>query len=124
MLAVAAARRAPRAAATALARRAALPAVALAIALVVPAITIVSNQLSRAVERRADAFALELTREPQTQIDFQRRIAVKNVADPDPPAWVDASCSGPTRRRSSGSVRRGVERAGARRRGGERARSG
>jgi STE24 endopeptidase len=66
---------------------AALPAVALAIALVAPAITIVSNQLSRVVERRADAFALELTREPQTMIDFQRRIAIKNVSDVDPPAW-------------------------------------
>jgi STE24 endopeptidase len=67
---------------------AAVPAVVLAVALVAPAITVVSNQLSRAVERRADAFALSLTREPQTQIDFQRRIAVKNVADPDPPGWV------------------------------------
>ena len=47
-----------------------------------------SNQLSRAVERSADAFALELTKEPQTQIAFQRRIAIKNVSDPDPPGWV------------------------------------
>jgi len=60
----------------------------LAVAIVAPAITIVSNQLSRAVERRADAYALELTREPETQIEFQRRIALKNVSDPDPPAWV------------------------------------
>ena len=48
----------------------------------------ISNQLSRAVERRADAFALELTNEPETQIAFQRRIAIKNVSDPDPPGWV------------------------------------
>jgi STE24 endopeptidase len=47
-----------------------------------------SNQLSRAVERSADAFALELTHEPQTQIAFQRRITIKNVSDPDPPGWV------------------------------------
>jgi STE24 endopeptidase len=67
---------------------AALPGVILAVALVAPAITVISNQLSRAVERRADAFALELTREPKTQIAFQRRIAIKNVSDPDPPAWV------------------------------------
>ena len=67
---------------------AALPGVLLAVAIVAPAITIVSNQLSRAVERRADAFALELTNEPKTQIAFQRRIAVKNVSDPDPPGWV------------------------------------
>jgi STE24 endopeptidase len=67
---------------------AALPAMVLAVALVAPAITIISNQLSRAVERRADAYALELTREPDTQIEFQRRIAIKNVSDPDPPDWV------------------------------------
>jgi STE24 endopeptidase len=67
---------------------AALPGTLLAIAIVVPVITIVSNQLSRAVERRADAYALELTGEPDTQIAFQKRIAVKNVSDPDPPAWV------------------------------------
>ena len=60
----------------------------LAIALIAPAITVISNQLSRQVERSADAFALEITHEPQTQIDFQRRIAIKNVSDPDPPAWV------------------------------------
>jgi STE24 endopeptidase len=64
----------------------AVPAVALSLALVVPVITMVSNQLSRDVEQRADAFSLELTRDPQTLIDFQRRIATKNVSDPDPPA--------------------------------------
>jgi len=64
----------------------AVPAVALSIAIVVPVLTMVSNQLSRDVERRADAFSLQLTDDPQTLIDFQRRIAVKNVSDPDPPA--------------------------------------
>ena len=64
----------------------AVPAVALSLALVAPAITMVSNQLSRAVERRADAFSLELTHDPETFIDFQQRISVKNVSDPDPPA--------------------------------------
>ena len=64
----------------------AVPAAALALAIVVPAITMVSNQLSRDVERRADAFSLELTRDPDTFISFQRRIAIKNVSDPDPPA--------------------------------------
>ena len=37
---------------------------------------------------RADAFALELTGEPETQIAFQRKIALQNVSDPDPPGWV------------------------------------
>jgi Zn-dependent protease with chaperone function len=64
----------------------AVPAVALSLALAVPVITIVSNQLSRDVERRADAFSLELTHDPRTFIAFQQRIAVKNVADPEPPA--------------------------------------
>jgi STE24 endopeptidase len=63
----------------------AVPAVALSLALVVPVITIVSNQLSRDVERRADAFSLDITRDPDTFIAFQKRIAVKNVSDPDPP---------------------------------------
>ena len=66
----------------------AVPAVALSIALVVPVITFVSNQLSRDVERRADAFSLQLTHDPQDFIGFQRRIAVQNVADPDPPKIV------------------------------------
>ena len=64
----------------------AVPAVALSLALVVPLLTMVSNQLSRSVEKRADAFSLRLTGDPGTLIDFQRRIAVKNVSDPDPPA--------------------------------------
>jgi STE24 endopeptidase len=64
----------------------AVPAVALSLAIVAPVITIVSNQLSRDVERRADAFSLDLTRDPQTFIDFHERLAVKNVSDPDPPA--------------------------------------
>jgi STE24 endopeptidase len=64
----------------------AVPAVALSLALVVPLVTIVSNQLSRQVERRADAFSLELTDDPRTFIAFQQRIAIKNVSDPDPPA--------------------------------------
>jgi STE24 endopeptidase len=63
----------------------AVPAVALSLALLSPPLAWISNQLSRDVERRADAFALELTREPQPFIDFERRITVKNVSDPDPP---------------------------------------
>jgi Zn-dependent protease with chaperone function len=65
-----------------------VPAVALAIALMVPAITMISNQLSRAVEARADRFSMELTHDPKGLIEFQRKITVQNVGDPDPPAWV------------------------------------
>ncbi len=66
---------------------AAVPAVALAIAIVVPAVTMVSNQMSRDVERRADAFALDLTRDPDALIGLQTRLATRNLSDPDPPAW-------------------------------------
>jgi STE24 endopeptidase len=48
------------------------------------------NRLSRAVERRADTFALELTGDPEAFTSFERRIVVANVADPDPPRWVTA----------------------------------
>jgi STE24 endopeptidase len=67
---------------------AAVPAVALALALIVPALTIISNQLSRSVEARADRFSIDLTREPDDLIGFQKRIVVQNVSDPEPPGWV------------------------------------
>jgi STE24 endopeptidase len=62
-----------------------LPAVALAIALTGLGLGCASNVLSREVEARADAFALELTNDPDAFIGFQRRIAIRNIADPDPP---------------------------------------
>ena len=65
-----------------------VPAVALALALLAPAITMVSNQLSRAVEARADRFSMQLTHDPQGLIEFQRKITTQNVGDPDPPGWV------------------------------------
>jgi STE24 endopeptidase len=65
-----------------------VPAVALAIALLVPAITMISNQLSREVEARADRFSMQLTHDPQGLIQFQRQITEQNVGDPDPPGWV------------------------------------
>ena len=64
-----------------------VPAVVLALSLMAPAITTISNQLSRAVEARADRYAMELTDDPEALIGFQRRIAVQNVAEPDPPGW-------------------------------------
>jgi STE24 endopeptidase len=63
----------------------ALPAIALAISLVGLGLGIASNALSRQVEGRADAFALELTRDPEDFIGFERRITISNVSDPDPP---------------------------------------
>jgi STE24 endopeptidase len=66
---------------------AAIPALALSLAVIVPVITTISNQLSRRVEARADSFSLELTDAPEPFIGFEKRIAVRNVSDPDPPAW-------------------------------------
>ena len=85
---------------------AAVPAVALSLALLAPAITTISNQLSREVEARADRFSLELTDAPDALIGFQQRIAVQNVSDPEPPELGARSCSARTRRRWSGSARR------------------
>ena len=65
-----------------------VPAVALAIALIAPATTMISNQLSRQVEARADRFSMQLTDDPEGLIQFQRKITVTNVGDPDPPGWV------------------------------------
>jgi STE24 endopeptidase len=65
-----------------------VPAVFLGIALMGPAVTTVSNQLSRAVEARADRYAMELTGDPEQLIEFERRITLQNVSDPAPPGWV------------------------------------
>src|SRR5918997_1326285 len=67
---------------------AAVPAVGLALALMVPALTVISNQLSRPVEARADRYAIELTGEADELIGFQQRIVEQNVSDPEPPGWV------------------------------------
>ncbi len=64
-----------------------VPAIALSLALLTPAITVVSNQLSRGIERRADDFALRMTGESDAMVGFERRITLQNVGDPDPPAW-------------------------------------
>jgi STE24 endopeptidase len=66
---------------------AALPAIALSVALVTFAVTAASNVLSRQVEARADAFSLRLTQDPAAFVQFERRIALRNISDPDPP-WV------------------------------------
>jgi STE24 endopeptidase len=64
---------------------AALPAIALAIALASLGLGSASNVLSRKVEASADSFALRLTNDAQGFIDFERRITISNISDPDPP---------------------------------------
>jgi STE24 endopeptidase len=67
---------------------AALPAIALAVTIVTFGLGAASNVLSRQVEARADAFSLRLTNEPKPFIGFERRLALRNISDPDPPsAW-------------------------------------
>lgn len=66
----------------------ALPALALSTILMAAVIGVISNQLSRAVEARADSYALQLTGEPKPFIGFERRISLQNVGDPDPPRLV------------------------------------
>jgi STE24 endopeptidase len=64
-----------------------IPAIALALGVVSFGMSVTSNSLSRAVERRADAFALDMTRDPAAFIAMERRLAVDNVGDADPPGW-------------------------------------
>jgi STE24 endopeptidase len=64
-----------------------LPAAALSLSLLVGAVTLISNQLSRRVEARADSYSLKLTDAPKPFIGSERRLAVQNLSDPDPPEW-------------------------------------
>lgn len=63
-----------------------VPALALSMALALFGFGIVSSQLSRRIESRADTFALDLAADPKSFIELQRKLALTNVADPDPPA--------------------------------------
>ena len=63
----------------------ALPAIALAVAVVSFGVGVASNALSRQVEASADGFSLDLTRDPAAHIALERRLAITNLADPDPP---------------------------------------
>ncbi len=66
----------------------ALPALGLATAIVGFPVGVIGSRLSRAVERSADHFALTLAGAPDAFISFEREIALRNVADLDPPRWV------------------------------------
>jgi len=75
---------------------AALPGLALSGAVLGPVVSAIGSQLSRAIEVRADAFALQLTGDPATLIAFERRVTLKNVMDPHPPAWERMLASHPS----------------------------
>lgn len=59
-----------------------LAASMLAIAVSQPA----ANAWSRAIEARADAFALRVTQQPNTAIALEQRLTIKNLSRPEPPA--------------------------------------
>jgi STE24 endopeptidase len=75
--------------------RTALPALALSLGIVSVPIGVISGRLSRALERRADAYSLALSRAPEAFISFERTIALQNVADLDPPRLVQALSTHP-----------------------------
>ena len=62
-----------------------LPAIALSLAIVSFGLGAASNVLSRQVEARADAFSLRLTDDPAAFVQLERRLALRNISDPDPP---------------------------------------
>jgi STE24 endopeptidase len=62
-----------------------IPAAALSIAIVSFVLNIPGNALSRQVERSADGHALDLDRNPAALIALQRKLALQNLGDPDPP---------------------------------------
>ncbi len=66
----------------------ALPALAVAAVLVGAPTGLIGNRLSRAIERRSDAYSLTLTGAPDAFISFERAIALQNVADLKPPRWL------------------------------------
>jgi STE24 endopeptidase len=49
-------------------------------------VTPVENAVSRGFERRADAIAMELTRDPDSAVGVLRRLALRNLRDLDPPS--------------------------------------
>jgi STE24 endopeptidase len=67
-----------------------LPRLVLAATAVMAPVGWVANRLSRKLEIRADVFSLELTGAVEPFVSFERRIAVKNLADPDPPRLLTA----------------------------------
>jgi STE24 endopeptidase len=72
---------------------AALPALGLATGIVSLPVGLIGNRLSRALERRADSYALQLTGAADAFVSFERTIALQNVADLDPPRWITALLS-------------------------------
>jgi STE24 endopeptidase len=67
-----------------------IPAAALSIAVVSFVLNIPGNALSREVERSADGHSLDLDRDPAAFISVERKLALQNLGDPDPPELLQA----------------------------------
>jgi len=73
----------------------ALPALALAAGIVSAPLGLLSSRLSRQIERRADAFSLQLSDAPEAFVSFERTIVRENVADPSPPRILNVLATHP-----------------------------
>ena len=51
---------------------------------------VAAGSLARTLETRADVFSLRLTGAPEAFVSFERKIVTQNLADPDPPRWLQA----------------------------------
>jgi Zn-dependent protease with chaperone function len=56
---------------------------------------LLSSRLSRQIERRADAFSLQLSDAPEAFVSFERTIVRENVADPSPPRILNVLATHP-----------------------------
>lgn len=66
----------------------ALPVIALSFSVAGTLLTPLQLAFSRWIERRTDAFALELTGNGAAYASALEKLATSNLADPDPPRWV------------------------------------
>jgi STE24 endopeptidase len=66
----------------------ALPALVLSLGIASFPVSLSVRRLSRRLERRADAYSLQLSGAPEAFVGFERTIALQNVADVDPPRIV------------------------------------
>src|SRR3954469_7856042 len=65
-----------------------IPAAVLSIAIVSFVLNIPGNALSRQVERSADGHALDLDGNAAAFIAVERKLALQNLGDPEPPDWL------------------------------------
>jgi STE24 endopeptidase len=90
---------------------AALPALALAAGIVTAPLGLIGSRMSRAIERRADDFAMKLSGAPAAFVSFERKISLQNIADVRPPRLLAriASTHPPTVERIGAAVAYGAE---------------